>query len=213
MWFFSKLLYVVSRLLQLKPYRWIELNVNSIRPIKSIIPSSTMDALKWHITSLRYQSKFWHNGSNNANFDNFLSNDLGISYCLLRDVTIVGPPRCPVWHHLYSTVYRRQRLENTQNGGNVLLIANLMADSESRSNNTSISLSTGDIRVWQTAYSNHYYSWPANKHCGGPANKQQWLPSQHVQRTGTNGESTSMVWPTLGSTTAKEQNRTDGYLS
>jgi len=26
--------------LQLKPYRWIELNVNSIRPIKSIIPSS-----------------------------------------------------------------------------------------------------------------------------------------------------------------------------
>jgi len=33
---FSKLLYVVSRLLQLKPYRRIELNVNSIRPIESI---------------------------------------------------------------------------------------------------------------------------------------------------------------------------------
>jgi len=29
------------------------------------------------------------------------------------------------------------------------------------------------------------------------------------QRTGTNGESTSMVWPTLGSRTAKEQNKTD----
>ena len=28
------------------------------------------------------------------------------------------------------------------------------------------------------------------------------------QRTGINGESTSMVWPTLGSRTAKEQNRT-----
>jgi len=27
-------------------------------------------------------------------------------------------------------------------------------------------------------------------------------------RTGINGESTSMVWPTLGSRTAKEQNRT-----
>jgi len=36
MWFFSKLLYVVWRLLQLKPYRRIELNVNSIRPIESI---------------------------------------------------------------------------------------------------------------------------------------------------------------------------------
>jgi len=36
MWFFSKLLCVVSRLLQLKPYRRIELNVNSIRPIESI---------------------------------------------------------------------------------------------------------------------------------------------------------------------------------
>jgi len=35
MWFFSKLLYAVSRLLQLKPYRRIELNVNSIRPIES----------------------------------------------------------------------------------------------------------------------------------------------------------------------------------
>jgi len=29
-----------------------------------------------------------------------------------------------------------------------------------------------------------------------------------VQTTEVNGESTSMVWPTLGSRTAKEQNRT-----
>ena len=31
------------------------------------------------------------------------------------------------------------------------------------------------------------------------------------QRTEINGESTSMVWPTLGSRTAKEQNRTSGF--
>jgi len=31
--------------------------------------------------------------------------------------------------------------------------------------------------------------------------------SVRMTRTGTNGESTSMVWPTLGSRTAKEQNR------
>ena len=30
--------------------------------------------------------------------------------------------------------------------------------------------------------------------------------------TGINGESTSMVWPTLGSRTAKEQNRTAGFM-
>jgi len=33
--------------------------------------------------------------------------------------------------------------------------------------------------------------------------------SQINQRTEINGESTSMVWPTLGSRTAKEQNRTE----
>ena len=31
--------------------------------------------------------------------------------------------------------------------------------------------------------------------------------SQNDKKTGINGESTSMVWPTLGSRTAKEQNR------
>ena len=35
-----------------------------------------------------------------------------------------------------------------------------------------------------------------------------WKRQSEWQRTGINGESTSMVWPTLGSRTAKEQNRT-----
>jgi len=40
-----------------------------------------------------------------------------------------------------------------------------------------------------------------------------WKSQSEWQRTGINGDSTSMVWPTLGSRTAKEQNRTDpGYL-
>ena len=34
-----------------------------------------------------------------------------------------------------------------------------------------------------------------------------WKIQSEWQRTGTNGESTSMVWPTLGSRIAKEQNR------
>ena len=34
-----------------------------------------------------------------------------------------------------------------------------------------------------------------------------WKNQSEWQRTGINGESTSMVWPTLGSRTAKEQNR------
>ena len=36
-----------------------------------------------------------------------------------------------------------------------------------------------------------------------------WKSQSEWQRTGINGESTSMVWPTLGSRTAKEQNRTE----
>jgi len=35
-----------------------------------------------------------------------------------------------------------------------------------------------------------------------------WNSQSKRQRTGINGESSSMVWPTLGSRTAKEQNRT-----
>jgi len=35
----------------------------------------------------------------------------------------------------------------------------------------------------------------------------QWKSQSEWQRTGINGESTSMVWPTLGSRTAEEQNR------
>ena len=34
-----------------------------------------------------------------------------------------------------------------------------------------------------------------------------WKSQSEWQRTGINGESTSMLWPTLGSRTAKEQNR------
>ena len=34
--------------------------------------------------------------------------------------------------------------------------------------------------------------------------------AESVRMTEINGESTSMVWPTLGSSTAEEQNRTDG---
>jgi len=34
-----------------------------------------------------------------------------------------------------------------------------------------------------------------------------WKSQPEWQRTGINGESTSVVWPTLGSRTAKEQNR------
>jgi len=38
--------------------------------------------------------------------------------------------------------------------------------------------------------------------------RSPWKSQSEWQRTGINGESTSMVWPTLGSRTAKEQNRT-----
>jgi len=36
-----------------------------------------------------------------------------------------------------------------------------------------------------------------------------WKSQSERQMSGINGESTSMVWPTLGSRTAKEQNRTE----
>ena len=36
-----------------------------------------------------------------------------------------------------------------------------------------------------------------------------WKSQSEWQRTGIHGESTSMVWPTLGSRTSKEQNRTE----
>ena len=39
-----------------------------------------------------------------------------------------------------------------------------------------------------------------------------WKSQSECQRTEINGESTSMVWPTLGSRTAKEQNRTEQNL-
>jgi len=54
-------------------------------------------------------------------------------YRPLWDMTTAGPLRCPVWCCLCGIVYRRKRPGNTQNGGTVLPIANLMADSESGS--------------------------------------------------------------------------------
>ena len=39
-----------------------------------------------------------------------------------------------------------------------------------------------------------------------------WKSQSEWQRTGINGESTSMVWPTLGPRKAKEQNRTHHYV-
>ena len=47
--------------------------------------------------------------------------------------------------------------------------------------------------------------------CIGTSRRGQdspWKSQSEWQRTGINGESTSMVWPTLGSRTAKEQNGT-----
>jgi len=119
-------------------------------------------------------------------------------YCLLWHVTIAGLPRCPVWCQLVTvttdpfTTFTRStgpflyewakcQPRNTQNSGTVFPIVNLMADSESgspflfkfHSNHRSISLSFGDIHVWQTDRqmdnADHYYSW--YPHCGGPANK------------------------------------------
>jgi len=81
----------------------------------------------------------------------------GTRYRQLWGMTIAGPPRCPVWCHLYGTVYQRKQprmsrlvtvatdpftgptapflLEwakcppgNTQNVGAILPIMNLMAD-------------------------------------------------------------------------------------
>jgi len=39
-----------------------------------------------------------------------------------------------------------------------------------------------------------------------------WKSQSECQRTGINGESTSMVWPTLGSRTAKEQEQDQTLL-
>jgi len=40
----------------------------------------------------------------------------------------------------------------------------------------------------------------------------RWKSQSEWQRTGITGESTSMVWPTVGSRTAKEQNRTEQII-
>jgi len=53
-------------------------------------------------------------------------------YRPLWDMMIAGPPQCPVLCRLYGTVYWSKRPGNIQNGGTILPIANLAADSESR---------------------------------------------------------------------------------
>jgi len=92
----------------------------------------------------------------------------------LWDVTIAGPPRCPVWC-LLVTVH----CGNTQNGGTVLPIANLVADSElvSPVSYSSflviICLSHLVSEMWQTdRQTDNANSHPQKKswHCGGLAN-------------------------------------------
>jgi len=59
-----------------------------------------------------------------------------------------------------------------------------------------------------TTYSQHSHArpgWTTSRR----GQDSPWKSQSEWQRTGTNGESTPMVWPTLGSRTAKEQNRTE----
>jgi len=123
----------------------------------------------------------------------------------VSDVRIAGPPRCPVWCRLvtvptdsfttftsptgpFLSQWAKCQPGNTQNGGTVLPIANLMADSESGS---PVSYSSFLVTIFrlsrlvseifacdrqtdslrQTDNADHYYSWPP--HCGGPANKSR----------------------------------------
>jgi len=110
-------------------------------------------------------------------------------YRPLWDVTIAVQPRCPVWCRLvtvptdpfttfisstspFLSGWAKCQPGNTQNGGSVFPIANLMADSKSGSpvSDSSflatiwLSLLVSEICV-QTDNVNHYYSWP--QHCGG----------------------------------------------
>jgi len=109
-------------------------------------------------------------------------------YRPLRDMTIAGQPRCPVWCWLVTVPtdpdttftwptcpFLSESAKCSQNGGTVLPIANLMVESESGSPSfyshfivtvgLSVLLSFGDVRIWQTDNADHYYSWPPR--CGG----------------------------------------------
>jgi len=108
-------------------------------------------------------------------------------------VTIAGPPRYPVWCRLYSTVYWIKRPGNTQNGGTVLPIANLMVDYVSGSPDSyssflvTICLSRLVSEMFacnrqtdRRTSADHYYSWPS--HCGGPAKKtSHYTPGWLIQ--------------------------------
>jgi len=108
------------------------------------------------------------------------------SYRPLWDVTIAGPPRCPEWCrlvtvpiYLFATFTRptgpflsewmKCQPGNTQNGGTILPIVNLMEDSESESPVSYLSLLvticlSGLVSVIfacdrQTDNTDHCYSW------------------------------------------------------
>jgi len=111
----------------------------------------------------------------------------------LWDVMIAGLPRCPVWCRLltvstdsfnsvsgpFLSEWAKCQPGITLNGVTVLLIANLIGDSESGS---PVSYSSFLITIClsrlvseifacdrQMDNADHYYSWPP--HCGRPANK------------------------------------------
>jgi len=133
-------------------------------------------------------------------------------YRPLWEVTIAGPPRYPVWCRLVTvptdpfTTFARptgpfmsewdptRKYPNWRNR-----TSDLESDRrfwmgfwiekpgflfEFPCNHVSISLSFGDIRVWQTNgdrqtdNTDHYYSWLP--HCGGPANKQIYHTSVYL---------------------------------
>jgi len=116
-------------------------------------------------------------------------------------MTIADPPRCPVWCRLvtfptdsfttftrptgpFLSEWAKYQLGNTQNGGTILPIANLMADSESGS---PVSYSSFIITIClsrlvpeiftcdrqTTDNAHHCYSWPP--HCGKPASNCEVL--------------------------------------
>jgi len=85
---------------------------------------------------------------NGMQWVNFPSKALQTRYHPLRDVMIAGQPRSPVWCRLptvptdpittftsptdpFLSEWVKCQPRNTQNGGTVLLVANLMAESES----------------------------------------------------------------------------------
>jgi len=124
------------------------------------------------------------------------------------------PPQCPVWCRLvtvptdpftiftsptgpFRSEWAKRQLGNTQTGGTVLPIANLMADSELKSPvsyssflvTIRLSRLVSEIfacdrrRDRQTDNADHYYNWPPR--CGGPAKKQCAPDSEYISERTT----------------------------